>query len=89
MERVPQSSEVSYFRARLKLATRVTVNWRPSSGIKEKIGMKRTLTVLSAALFAGAMMVPAVQAQEAPPAGAPAAEAPAANAPAAEASLLL
>ena len=51
--------------------------------------MKRTLTILSAALFAGALSVPAVQAQEpaAPAAGAtaaaPAAEAPA---PAAEAS---
>jgi hypothetical protein len=57
--------------------------------------MKRTLTVLSAALFAGAVMVPAVQAQEAPPACSPtvvrlhhaaAAEAPAAEAPAAKAS---
>jgi hypothetical protein len=30
--------------------------------------MTRTLTALSAALFAGAMMVPAVHTQEAPPA---------------------
>jgi hypothetical protein len=47
--------------------------------IKEKIGMKRILTILSAALFAGALMVPVVQAQDAPAAGssmaAPAAEA--------------
>ncbi len=42
--------------------------------------MKRTLTILSAALFAGALMVPAVQAQTPPDAGAPAAEAPAAAA---------
>jgi hypothetical protein len=47
--------------------------------IKEKIGMKRTLTILSAALFAGALMVPAAHAQ------APAADASAA-APAAEAT---
>jgi hypothetical protein len=43
--------------------------------IKEKFGMKRTLTILSAALFAGALMVPAVQAQTPPDAGAPAAAA--------------
>ena len=53
--------------------------------IKGEIGMKRTLTILSAALFAGALMVPAVQAQEPPAAGAPAAGAPAAEAPAPEA----
>jgi hypothetical protein len=36
-----------------------------AKGIKEMIGMKRTLTLLSAALFAGALMVPALHAQEA------------------------
>src|SRR5579872_2830437 len=56
---------------------------------KGEMGMKRTLTILSAALFAGALSVPAVQAQEpaAPAAAAsPAAPAAEAPAPAAEAS---
>jgi hypothetical protein len=64
-------------------------NWPPKD--KGEMGMKRTLTILSAAIFAGALSVPAVQAQEpaapapaaAATAAAPAAEAPA---PAAEAS---
>jgi hypothetical protein len=72
-------------------AMAMTLNMRPAQAAKDKgeMGMKRTLTILSAALFAGALSVPAVQAQEpaapgaAATAAAPAAEAPA---PAAEAS---
>jgi hypothetical protein len=55
---------------------------------KEKT-MKRTLTILSAALFAGALMVPTVQAQAPAAPAAPAAAAsaaPAPEAPAAEAT---
>ena len=46
--------------------------------IKEKIGMKRTLTILSAALFAGALMVPVAHAQA--PAASSSMAAPAAEA---------
>jgi hypothetical protein len=70
-------------------ALAMSVKPRPSNRsrqrIKEKTGMKRTLTILSAALLAGTMVIPVVQAQEPAAGGAPAASSSMA-APAAEAT---
>jgi hypothetical protein len=64
------------------MAMAMALDMRPAEQrrqrIKEKIGMKRTLTILSAALFAGALMVPAAHAQA--PAASSSMAAPAAEA---------